>query len=93
MWVGGEQTEVVNLVEILQEVYCHLRQKDDLPKRLKNEMDIHLEIFNKKTSFFGIDYGDSRYEDMLLDGKKQYGDYSDLSQSDFWTEWCLTKYN
>lgn len=93
LWVGGEQTEVVNLVEVLQEVYCHLRQKDDLPKRLKNEMDIHLEIFNKKTSFFGIDYGDSRYEDMLLDGKKQYGDYSDLSQSDFWTEWCLTKCN
>lgn len=91
MWSGGEQTEIVNLVEVLQEVYCHLRQKKDLPVGLKNEMDIHLEIFNKRTSFFGLGWGDSRYTDMLLDGKKQYGSYADLNRSDFWTEWYLPK--
>jgi len=91
MWSGGEQTEIVNLVEVLQEVYCHLRQKKDLPVGLKNEMDIHLEIFNKRTSFFGLGWGDSRYTDMLLDGKKQYGNYADLNRSDFWTEWYLPK--
>ena len=91
LWNGGEQTDVVNLVEVLQELYSHLRQLKDLPTNLKNEMDIHLEIFNKKTSFFGIDCGDSRYDDMLLDGKKQYGNYADLSNCYMWTEWYLPK--
>lgn len=91
LWNGGEQTDVVNLVEVLQELYSHLHQLKDLPTSLKNEMDIHLEIFNKKTSFFGIDWGDSHYDDMLLDGKKQYGSYSDLSDCYMWTEWYLPK--
>ena len=91
MWDGGVQTDVVNLVEVLQELYAHLRQLKDLPTNLKNEMDIHLEIFNKKTCFFGIDCGDSRYDDMLLDGKKQYGNYSDLSDCYMWSEWYLPK--
>ena len=89
MWNGGEQTMIADLVEVIQELYCHLRQKSDVPRSLKNEMDIHLEIFNKKTWFFGIDCGDSRYEDMLSDGKKQNGEYSDLSNCYMWKEWYL----
>lgn len=89
LWSGGEQTMIVGLVEVLQDLYCHLRQESDVPISLKNEMDIHLEIFNKKTWFFGIDCGDSRYEDMLSDGKKQNGEYSDLSNCYMWTEWYL----
>ena len=50
MWNGGEQTMIVDLADTIQQLYCHLRQKPDLSVNLKNEMDIHLEIFNKKTA-------------------------------------------
>ena len=91
MWNGGEQTMIVDLADTIQQLYCHLRQKPDLSARLKNEMDIHLEIFNKKTSFYGIDCGDSRYDDMFLDGKKQQDRYSDLSNCYMWEGWYLPK--
>ena len=35
------------------EQYCHLRQKPDLSKRMADEMDINLEVFNLETDFFG----------------------------------------
>lgn len=91
MWNGGDQTMIVDLADTIQQLYCHLRQKPDLPVKLKNEMDIHLEIFNKKTWFYGIDCGDSRYDDMFLDGKKQQGNYSNLSECYMWKEWYLPK--
>jgi len=91
LWNGGEQTMVANLADTIQQLYCHLRQKPDLPVSLKNEMDIHLEVFNKKTWFYGIDCGDSRYADMFLDGKKQQDRYSDLSECYMWADWYLPK--
>ena len=34
---------------------------------------------------------DSRFEDMLLDAKKQNGDYFDLEECCIWREWYLPK--
>lgn len=91
LWYGGEMTKIALFTETICELYCHLRQQKDLPKDLKNEMDIHLDILNKKTELFGDMWGDSRFEDMLLDGKKQNGDYSDLEDCCIWREWYLPK--
>ena len=47
------------------ELYCHLRQKTDLSKRMADEMDINLEVFNLETDFFGDLHCSSRFTDML----------------------------
>ena len=57
---------------------CHLRQKPDLSKRMADEMDINLEVFNLETDFFGDLHCSSRFTDMLCDAQAQYGDYSEL---------------
>ena len=62
------------------ELYCHLRQKPDLSKRMADEMNISLEVFNLETDFFGDLKCRSRRTDMLCDAKEQYGDYSELEK-------------
>ena len=62
------------------EQYCHLRQKPDLSKRMADEMDINLEVFNLETDFFGD-------LDMLCDAQAQYGDYSELENCPMWGMW------
>jgi hypothetical protein len=59
---------------------------------MKDEMDIHLRIFNRKTYFFGDLWGDSRFEDMLLDGKEQFNNYSLLEECSMWKHWYLPNY-
>lgn len=90
MWSGGDMTNIVCFTETLCELYCHLRQLDNLPVKLKDEMNIHLHILNSKTYFFGDMWADSRFEDMLHDGKKQFNDYSVLEECSIWKSWYLS---
>ena len=87
LWFEGEMSKIALLTETICELYCHLRQQKDLSKGLKDEMDIHLDILNKKTEFFGEMWYDSRFEDMLLDSKDQTGDFSTLEDCCMWREW------
>ena len=43
-------------------------------KRMADEMDINLEVFNLETDFFGDLHCSSRFTDMLCDAQAQYGD-------------------
>ena len=49
-------------------------------KRMTDEMDIKLEVFNLETDFFGDLHCSSRFTDMLCDAQAQYGDYSELDE-------------
>ena len=69
------------------ELYCHLRQKPDLSKRMADEMDINLEVLNLETDFFGDLHSSSRWTDMLCDAQTQYQDYSELDECPMWRMW------
>ena len=69
------------------ELYCHLRQKSDLSKRMADEMDINLEVFNLETDFFGDLHCSSRFTDMLCDAQAQYEDYSEFDMCPMWGMW------
>ena len=69
------------------EQYCHLRQKPDLSKRMADEMDINLEVFNLETDFFGGLHCSSLFTEMLCDAQAQYGDYSELDEGPRWKMW------
>ena len=43
---GDTYTKLAIFTEAVVELYCHLRQKPDLSKRIADEMDINLEVFN-----------------------------------------------
>ena len=53
-------------------------------KRMADEMDINLEVFNLETDFFGDLHCSSRFTDMLCDAQAQYGDYSELENCPMW---------
>ena len=59
----------------------------DLSKRMADEMDINLEVFNLETDFFGDLHCSSRFTDMLCDAQAQYGDYSELEKCPMWGMW------
>ena len=61
-------------------------------KRMADEMDISLEVFNLETDFFGDLHCSSRFTDMLCDAQVQYGDYSELGKCPMWGMW-LKKWN
>ena len=46
-------------------------------KRMADEMDINLKVFNLETDFFGDLHCSSRFTDMLCEAQAQYGDYSE----------------
>ena len=56
-------------------------------KRMTDEMDINLEVFNLETDFFGDLPCSSRFTDMLCDARAQYGDYSELDMCPMWGMW------
>jgi hypothetical protein len=56
-------------------------------KRMADEMDINLEVFNLETDFFGDLHCSSRFTDMLCDAPAQYGDYSELDNCPMWGMW------
>ena len=53
-------------------------------KRMADEMDINLDVFNLETGFFGDLHCSSRFTDMLCDAQAQYGDYSELEKCPMW---------
>ena len=53
-------------------------------KRMTDEMDINLEVFNLETDFFGDLHCSSRWTDMLCDAQAQSGDYSELEKCPMW---------
>lgn len=75
---GDTYTKLAIFTEVVVELYCHLRQKPELSKRMADEMNINLEVFNLETDFFGDLRCSSRFTDMLCDAQAQYGDYSEL---------------
>ena len=52
-----------------------MQEKANKQKRMADEMDINLEVFNLETDFFGDLHCSSRFTDMLCDAQAQYGDY------------------
>ncbi len=84
---GDTYTKLAIFTEAVVELYCHLRQKPDLSKRMADEMDINLEVFNLETDFFGDLHCSSRFTDMLCDAQAQYGDYSELDMCPMWGMW------
>ena len=84
---GDTYTKLTIFTESIVELYCHLRQKPDLSKRMADEMDINLEVFNLETDFFGDLHCSSRFTDMLCDAQAQYGDYSELEKCPMWGMW------
>lgn len=71
--------------EAIASLYCHIRQLPELPKDLRNEMDIHLAIFNRKTNFLGDGGFSSEVDDMFCGHDEQVNDYSDLSHCYMWS--------
>ena len=84
---GDTYTKLAIFTEAVVELYCHLRQKPDLSKRIADEMDINLEVFNLETDFFGDLHCSSRFTDMLCDVQAQYGAYSELDMCPMWGMW------
>ena len=74
---------MVFLTDAAAALYCHLRQRKDLPKELGEDMDTHLLLFNEQTGFFG-DWTLSIYADMLYTAEYQSEDYSDLTHCEVW---------
>ena len=69
---GDTYTKLAIFTESIVELYCHLRQMPDLSKRMADEMDINLEVFNLETDFFGDLHCSSRFTEMLCDAQAQY---------------------
>lgn len=91
-WFGGflddeAYSKLSMFIDAMTELYCHLRQTPDIPRSLLSEMDIELEVFNKETDFFGDMMFDTRWSDMLCDGKDQYQNHSVLESCPMWDEW------
>ena len=58
-----------------------------MKKRLGNEMNIRLEVFNLETGFFGDMECDTRWSDMFCEAKEQYRDYRLLDECPMWGIW------
>ena len=82
----GELSKMALLTLALVELYCHLRQMPGISKRLGDEMNIQLEVFNLETGFFGDMYCDTRWSDMLCGAKEQYDDYRVLEECPMWRD-------
>lgn len=78
---GGAMSKMTLLTQALVELYSHLRQKPGISKRLGDEMNIQLEVFNLETNFFGDMECDTRWSDMLCGAKEQYYDHKRWGQA------------
>lgn len=76
MIYGGEINDIEGLTDNVVELYCHMRQKETLPKELGEDMNLRLILFNQRTRFFG-DCSVSSYSDMLNEMDYQSEDYSE----------------
>lgn len=82
---GGEMTDMEFLTDAAVEVYCHLRQRNDLSEGMGEDMDAQLLLLNQRTGFFG-DWTMSNYADMLCTGDNQSQDYSELENCEVWMD-------
>ena len=64
-----------------------MQEEANKQKRMADEMDINLKVFNLETNFFGDLRCSSRFTDMLCDAQTQYGDYSELENCPMWGMW------
>lgn len=85
MFGGGEMTDMEFLTDAAVEVYCHLRQRDDLSEDGTEDMDSQLLLLNQRTGFFG-DWTMGNYADMLYPAGNQSQDYSDLENCEVWMD-------
>lgn len=83
----GELSKMTLFTLALVELYSHLRQMPGISKRLGDEMNIQLEVFNLETDFFGDMHCDIRWSDMLCGAKEQYRDYGVLEECTMWGIW------
>ena len=83
----GELSKMTLLTLALVELYSHPRQLPGISKRLGDEMNIQLQVFNLETSFFGDMDCDSRWSDLLCGAKEQYYDHSVLEECPMWKIW------
>lgn len=71
------------VLDAATELYCHIRQMEDLEEDFAEDMDIYLVLLNQKLALFG-DWSLSMYADMLLSGDQQSVDYSDINSLPCW---------
>lgn len=91
MQYGGQESDVVFLLDAATALYCHLRQREDLPQDLAEDMGAQLLLLNARTGLFG-DWTVCLYADMLCPAECQSEDYSDLENCGIWnafTEACF----
>ena len=70
---GDTYTKLAIFTEAVVELYCHLRQKTRLSKRMADEMDINLEVFNLETDFFSDLHCSSRSQTCSVMPKPNTG--------------------
>ena len=91
MQYGGQESDMTFLLDAATALYCHLRQREDLPQDLAEDMDAQLLVLNARTRLFG-DWTVCLYADMLCPAECQSEDYSDLENCGIWnafTEACF----
>lgn len=86
----GELSKMTLFTLALVELYSHLRQIPGISKRLGDEMNIQLEVFNLETNFFGDMDCNTRWSDMLCGAKDQYYDHGELEKCPMWEAYHKT---
>lgn len=66
------------MLDIAAEMYCNLRQQENLPEELAEDMDARLAAINEWTTFY--DWSNDDYADMLRGYGEQYGDHTNIDQ-------------
>ena len=89
MQYGGQESDMTFLLDAATALYCHLRQREDLPKDLAEDMDAHLLLLNARTGLFG-NWTVCLYADMLCTAECQSEDYSDLENCGIWNAFTST---
>jgi len=84
MLCAGDMDDLEFLTDATVQLYCHLRQREELTEDFCEDMDGCL-LMNRKTGFFG-DWSCSIYTDMLCAKEYQSEDYSDIEKLDVWNE-------
>lgn len=78
-WHNNETpSEARCMLGIAAEMYCHLRQQENLPEELAEDMDARLAAINEWITFY--DWSNDDYADMLRGYGEQYGDHTNIDQ-------------
>ena len=75
-------SKIETYVDFIHDLYCHLRQLEDLPTGLALDMDVRLVSTNRHHELFGnLEFGcclDTYSYDMICSAKDQYGYHSTI---------------